>query len=206
MIDAVQAAQNRADSASKAARDLVAVATAKLDALSHQRAVLQKQIDNYTSMLASLSFNQRVAYQQAVTPSLNDAEAKALLARLASVPATNKAMIAVKFALAQVGKPYVYATAGPDTYDCSGLTMAAWRAAGVSLPHSSEEQFNMGTAVPLADIQPGDLLFYYGPPPGHVTIYVGGGLMVSAPEPGEDVKVVKVSDYANDYVGARRVG
>jgi len=120
--------------------------------------------------------------------------------------ANSRERTAANFALDQIGKPYVFATAGPGTYDCSGLTMASWAAAGVSLPHSSEEQFGYGSPVSVNALRPGDLLFYYGPPPGHVTIYVGMGEMVSAPEPGEDVKLVAVNDYSGDFVGARHIG
>ncbi len=95
------------------------------------------------------------------------------------------AQTAVNFALAQVGKPYVYAGSGPNVYDCSGLTMASWAAAGIKLPHNAAAQFAYGTHVApdVADLQPGDLIFMYHPI-GHVTIYIGNGLMVSAPATG----------------------
>ena len=206
VVKAMAQAKAAADAASKHAADLLKVATAKRDALAKQRVAVQKQVDQYTSMLATMSYSQRSAFQQTITPSLNNAEAQALIKSLVATPSTTKAIIAVKYALQQVGKPYVFGAAGPGAFDCSGLTMASWRQAGVSLPHSSEQQYNMGKSVSVSDLQPGDLLFFYGPPPGHVTIYVGGGLMVSAPEPGEDVLVAKLSNYMGDYVGARRVG
>jgi cell wall-associated NlpC family hydrolase len=109
----------------------------------------------------------------------------------------------VRFALAQVGKPYVWGAAGPNSYDCSGLTMASWAAAGVSLPHSSALQYGYGEHVSLSDLQPGDLIFMYNPI-GHVTIYIGHGMMVSAPQTGQDVMVVPVSEFASDIVGATR--
>jgi cell wall-associated NlpC family hydrolase len=118
---------------------------------------------------------------------------------------TAKGRIAVEFALAQVGKPYVFGAAGPDAYDCSGLTMAAWAAAGVSLPHSAADQYNYGTHVPLSDLSPGDLIFMYSPI-GHVTIYIGDGMMVSAPTEGENVSVVPVSSFSGDIVGATHLG
>ena len=93
---------------------------------------------------------------------------------------------ASQFALAQVGKPYVFGAAGPGAYDCSGLTMAAWRAAGVSLPHSAADQYNYGHHVSRDQLEPGDLIFFYQPI-GHVTIYIGNGMMVSAPTEGEPV-------------------
>jgi cell wall-associated NlpC family hydrolase len=205
VVRAMTQAKATADAANKRAADLLKTATAKRDALVKQRAVVQKQVDTYTSMLATMSFSQRSAFQQAQMPSVSNAEATALIQSLTATPATSKALIAVKYALHQVGKPYVFGTSGPSTFDCSGLTMASWAQAGVQLPHSSEQQYTMGKSVAVADLLPGDLLFFYGPPPGHVTIYVGGGLMVSAAEPGVGIVIAKLSDYSGSYVGARRV-
>ena len=115
------------------------------------------------------------------------------------------AQTAVNFAMAQLGKPYQWGASGPGSYDCSGLTMAAWRAAGVSLPHSAADQYNYGTHVSRSQLQPGDLLFFYQPI-GHVTIYIGGGKMVSAPTTGQNVKIVSLAYYNSDYVGATHLG
>jgi cell wall-associated NlpC family hydrolase len=98
-------------------------------------------------------------------------------------------MVAVTFALAQVGKPYVYATSGPATYDCSGLTAAAWGAAGVSLPHYSGAQYDQLPHVPLSAIQPGDLVFRGPGGSQHVEMYIGNGMVVTAPHTGDFVKV-----------------
>jgi cell wall-associated NlpC family hydrolase len=97
-----------------------------------------------------------------------------------SAPASSAAaQTAVDAARAQVGKPYEYGAAGPDSYDCSGLMQHAYRAAGIELPHSSRSQSEMGTPVERADLQPGDLVFFYEPV-SHVGIYVGDGQMVDA--------------------------
>jgi cell wall-associated NlpC family hydrolase len=97
-----------------------------------------------------------------------------------STPApTAAAQTAVDTARAQIGKPYEYGGAGPDSFDCSGLTQYAYRAAGLELPHSSRGQSDMGTPVARADLQPGDLVFFYEPI-SHVGIYVGDGQMVDA--------------------------
>ncbi len=117
---------------------------------------------------------------------------------------TAAAQAAVDFALAQVGKPYVWGSAGPGSYDCSGLTMASWRAGGVSLPHNAAAQYGYGTHVDEADLQPGDLIFFYHPI-GHVTIYIGNGLMVSAPTEGEPVKIATLAGSQSSYVGATRL-
>ena len=89
-------------------------------------------------------------------------------------------------ALAEHGKPYVWAAAGPNAFDCSGLVMYVFAQIGISLPHSSYAQVGMGSPVDLADLQPGDLVFFNGD--SHVGIYIGGGNMVHAPHTGDVVR------------------
>ncbi|MCK2216960.1 NlpC/P60 family protein [Actinomadura sp. ATCC 31491] len=112
-----------------------------------------------------------------------------------SGPASGSARTALRFAFAQVGKPYRYGGTGPGSYDCSGLTQAAWRAAGVRLPRTTYTQWSWGASrrVPLTALQPGDLLFSRGL--GHMGMYAGGGKMVHAPQTGDVVKVVNLDDY-----------
>ncbi|MGW1808029.1 NlpC/P60 family protein [Streptomyces sp. NPDC002078] len=98
-----------------------------------------------------------------------------------------KAEKAIAFARAQIGKPYVWGATGPDSYDCSGLTQAAWKAAGVSLPRTTYDQVNAGTTVSLADARPGDLIFFYDDI-SHVGVYIGNGMMIHAPKPGAYVR------------------
>ena len=118
-------------------------------------------------------------------------------------PPLATAAIAVQTAEAQIGKPYVWAGAGPDSFDCSGLTMFAWAAAGVRLPHNAAAQAAMlaPVAPDLADLQPGDLLFY-DTPIDHVTIYVGNAMMVEAAHSGVPVRMVPVR--TGQLVGAGR--
>ncbi|WP_409330675.1 C40 family peptidase [Trujillonella humicola] len=113
------------------------------------------------------------------------------------------AQVAVDTALAQRGDPYVWAAAGPDAFDCSGLTSYAYRAAGISLPHSSRMQSQMGTPVSRADLQPGDLVFFYSPV-SHVGMYIGNGQTVHASTYGQPVKVAPV-DSMPGYNSARRI-
>ncbi|HEY7873658.1 MAG TPA: NlpC/P60 family protein [Actinomycetota bacterium] len=120
-----------------------------------------------------------------------------------NVDSNSAAGIAVQTALDQVGDPYVWAAAGPDSFDCSGLTMYAWAAAGVSLPHSSAMQYSATTRVSTSSLEPGDLLFYYSPV-HHVAMYIGGGRMVEAPYSGLSVRVVPMR--TSDLVGAGRPG
>lgn len=147
-------------------------------------------------------------------------EAKALLDRLkaeereqilsrgglrapSEVPVSGRAAAAVHYALAQVGKAYVYGAAGPNAFDCSGLTMMSWAQAGVGLPHSSGAQFGSGPHVGTGDLRPGDLVFYYSPI-SHVGIYIGNGLIVHAANPGAGVRVAGV--FSMPYTGAVRPG
>lgn len=108
-----------------------------------------------------------------------------------TAPAPNaRAAAAVAYAESKVGDPYSYGAAGPNTFDCSGLTMAAWARAGVSLPHNAAAQAAMLAAVSVSQLEPGDLVFYSydGGAIAHVAVYVGNGLVVHAPRPGEDVQ------------------
>ena len=114
---------------------------------------------------------------------------------------SSHAAIAVQTAEAQINKPYVYAGAGPDVFDCSGLTMYAWAAAGVSLPHNALAQYDSLPHVPMDSLQPGDLVFY-GSPIHHVGLFVGNGTMVEAPYTGVDVRYHSI--YRPDFAGAAR--
>ncbi|MEV6760431.1 NlpC/P60 family protein [Streptomyces sp. NPDC051105] len=98
-----------------------------------------------------------------------------------------KAMKALAFARAQIGRPCVWGATGPESYDCSSLTQAAWRAAGVSLPRSAPDQTFAGTPVTLAAIEPGDLVFFFDND-SHVGVYAGNGMMVHAPSPGASIR------------------
>ncbi|MFG3184755.1 C40 family peptidase [Streptomyces nigra] len=98
-----------------------------------------------------------------------------------------KAQKALSFARTQIGKPYVWGATGPDSYDCSGLTQAAWKAAGVDIPRVTYDQVNAGTTVPVSSAQPGDLVFFYDDIT-HVGLYIGNGMMIHAPKPGTYVR------------------
>ncbi|KOG25351.1 C40 family peptidase [Streptomyces viridochromogenes] len=98
-----------------------------------------------------------------------------------------KAEKALAFARSQIGKPYVWGATGPDSYDCSGLTQGAWKAAGVDIPRVTYDQVNAGTTVPLSSAQPGDLVFFYDDVT-HVGLYIGNGMMIHAPKPGAYVR------------------
>ncbi|MFK0210077.1 NlpC/P60 family protein [Streptomyces sp. NPDC090298] len=122
----------------------------------------------------------------------------------ASVNAPNsRAAAAISFARAQLGKPYVWGATGPSAYDCSGLTQAAWRAAGVTLPRTTYTQINAGQRVPRSQLAPGDLVFFYSGI-SHVGLYIGGGQMIHAPRPGAPVRVAPIDEMP--FAGATRIG
>ncbi len=221
-----------ADRATHTAETLLGQAKATQAKVAKTRQEVQASIGTYQSTLAKLNAEQQAAYaarntasaqqvdqlrQQTATatpaPARAAASAPARSSSASAAPAptapvqaaSGSAQAAVSFALAQIGKPYVFGAAGPGSYDCSGLTSAAWRAGGVSLPHSAAGQYGYGTHVSVSQLQPGDLLFYYSPI-GHVTMYVGNGMMVTAPETGELVKVQSISAMMSSFVGATHIG
>jgi cell wall-associated NlpC family hydrolase len=109
--------------------------------------------------------------------------------------------IALRAALTRIGDPYVWAAAGPSEFDCSGLVVWAFAQEGISLPHYTGDLWNLGVHVSEADLQPGDLVFFFGE--DHVGIYIGDGLMVDAPAPGQDVMVQAIA--VDPYSGAVRI-
>ncbi|HEY6597615.1 MAG TPA: C40 family peptidase [Asanoa sp.] len=108
-----------------------------------------------------------------------------------TVPAVSgNAGVAVRYAYGAIGKPYAWAAEGPDSYDCSGLTLASWRAAGKSLPHNAAMQWDVVSHISRSSLRPGDLVFYSGL--GHVAIYVGNSQVIHAPTFGETVRLASV--------------
>ncbi len=111
---------------------------------------------------------------------------------------TSGAQAAIEYARAQIGKPYQWAAAGPDRFDCSGLTMRAWQAGGVSLPHWSVAQYSQSLKVPTSQARPGDLVFFGSDPTDagsiyHVALYIGDGQMIEAPYTGANVRISSVN-------------
>ncbi|MFI9354654.1 C40 family peptidase [Streptomyces lydicus] len=116
---------------------------------------------------------------------------------------STKAEQALAFARAQIGKPYVWGATGPSSYDCSGLTQAAWKAAGVDLPRTTWDQVKVGQRVATSNLQPGDLVFFFDDI-SHVGMYIGGGKMIHAPHPGANVR--EESIYYMPIYGSVRPG
>jgi cell wall-associated NlpC family hydrolase len=121
-------------------------------------------------------------------------------------------VVAISYALAQLGKPYIWGGVGPAGFDCSGLVMMAYQAAGISLPRTTFQQVFLGTPVySFSQLEPGDLIFTPGSDgtatdPGHVGMYIGSGLVVSAPETGDPVMITPLSGYWREQaVAIRRI-
>ena len=190
--------------AQAAAVDAATQAQATYDKVAAQQADLQKQVAEYQAVYDRLSAQERQAVVDAHGDRASRSADRETAAASGPVVANSEAaQVAVAVAMAQRGKPYVWAAAGPGSFDCSGLTAFAYKAAGIDLPHSSAQQSRMGQAVARADLQPGDLVFFYSPV-SHVGIYIGNGQMVHAPTSGDVVKVASV-DSMGGYAGGRRI-
>ncbi|MEB8336729.1 C40 family peptidase [Streptomyces endophyticus] len=113
-----------------------------------------------------------------------------------------RAKAAISFAYGALGSPYVWGATGPSAFDCSGLTQAAYKAAGVSLPRTTYSQIDAGPRIPKSQLQPGDLVFFYSSI-SHVGLYIGGGKMIHAPNPSAPVRVAPIDEMP--FAGATRV-
>jgi cell wall-associated NlpC family hydrolase len=187
-----------AATAKAAADQATAEAQAAVDSIAEQQADLEEKIEDYQAQYAALT-----APQQEEVSRAHGGDAVAVMAPSGVVAPSQAAQVAVDTALAQVGDAYVWGAAGPDAFDCSGLTQYAYSAAGVSLPHSSRSQAGMGQAVSRDQLQPGDLLFYYSPT-SHVAMYIGNGQMVHASTSSKPVQVVSFNSMSG-FTHARRI-
>jgi peptidoglycan DL-endopeptidase CwlO len=164
---------------------------AEVDRLAAKKAEVQRAADKTRALLARMRAADR--------PSAPSAPSSPV----APPPSgggggSGSAAAVVAYARAQVGKPYCYGGSGPGCFDCSGLTMMAWQQAGVSLPHSSASQYNVGRRISAGELQPGDLIFYYSPI-SHVSVYIGGGQRISATHTGDYVRVQSLGSSIVGY-------
>ncbi|MFJ2092430.1 C40 family peptidase [Streptomyces sp. NPDC087901] len=167
------------------------------------RDTVQSRLKQVEVLLATLSADQLAALSRLEQDSMDKAQ-DALVASgaLSSFrPATAEGGEAVRYAIEQIGKPYVWGAEGPGSFDCSGLTSQAWASAGRTIPRTSQEQWQQLRKVPLNALRPGDLVVYF-PKATHVALYIGNGLVVQAPRPGSLVKVSPVA--SNPLLGAVR--
>lgn len=212
--NARQAAQWAADEYASAVEE----SQGRLEEMSRDRAEIERLLDEQEALYQELEADydsfiaaQRAAAERAAADTAPDGDASAPPGAdggSGSVPPPNASMaqIAVQAAYSVVGTPYVWGSSDPSVgLDCSGVTVYAWRQAGVSLPHSSEAQYSSYPRIPLSAVQPGDLVYYgnYGP---HIAIYVGGGMIIhaSSPAPGGQTRVDSMYGYDEPW-GAVRV-
>jgi len=194
LVAEVEVAQTAAEQAQAAADQAAATAQAGLDQLQAQKAEAQARADQYEADFARLSAEEQAAVTTAVA-------GRSIQAPRDLPMPPGAAGAAISTALAQVGDRYQHAATGPDAFDCSGLTMYAYAAAGISLPHSSRAQSQLCTQVSRGELQAGDLVFFYSPI-SHVGLYIGNGMMVHARTYGSPVAVTSV-DQSGFRFGVR---
>jgi len=199
-----QAAQQRLNATTMTVNDKLALVIAAEKKFKAQSAIAQAKLAQAEALLSKLTKaeRERLAKLAAEQEDADQATSQAAARALSGI--SGRAGTAIKYALKQIGDRYVFGSAGLVTWDCSGLTLRAYQAAGVSLPHSSAAQARLGKSVSLKTLKPGDLVFF-GRPISHVGIYVGGGKMVHAPRSGSRVKIAPLSTMGRKpLVGARR--
>jgi len=187
-----------------AAANVAARRRAALAILDQQQALLARVRGELSSLVQADQQRRAAADQRRAATLIASRQARSASSGgdvVTGVPSSSGAAAAVDMARQQIGKPYEYGAAGPDSFDCSGLTLYSWRAGGVSLPHSAGAQYGATTHIPLSDLEPGDLVFY-GSPIHHVGIYVGSGTMIEASHAGVPVRYAGI--YRSDLVGAGR--
>lgn len=177
----------------------------KKQAIENQISAKQKELNKARQELRQLE-QQEEARNAALRARLANLVRPAAAAsiKIPSIPASGRGALVVKFAFQELGKPYVWAAAGPNSFDCSGLTMYVYAKVGVSLPHSAEAQYSIGQRIDRGSLQPGDLVFFSsgGGYISHVGIYIGNNSYISAPRTGDVVKVQSMN--RRGYVGASR--
>lgn len=173
--------------------------------LEKQQNSIKNEVDEQSKQQKALSDKQQEINEALVKYDQSQAGGSAGTTRLTyDGKGQGLAALALRYAYAQQGKPYVLGAAGPTTFDCSGLTMAAWAQAGISMSHSAEMQYVQLPHVSLDSIQPGDLVFY-GHPIHHVAIYIGGGKVLHAPTPGAVVRTASIENAGSEPpMGAAR--
>jgi cell wall-associated NlpC family hydrolase len=198
-----QSATQKLNATSLTVADRLAQVKVLQKKLAQQSAVAQEKLKKAEAILAKLKKEDRerlakLAQQQ------EDADQADSLAQAKSLGGiSGRAGLAIKFAFKQIGDRYIFGADGMLYWDCSGLTMRAYQAAGVNLPHSSAAQSRMGKSIPFNQKKPGDLLFF-GRPVSHVGIYIGGGKMVHAPRSGSRVKIADASSLGSKRLVAVR--
>lgn len=170
-------------------------------ALRKHKATVRTKLAEARELLARLSPADRAAYD-ASEGGRGGAHADRGAPRGSAQAPNARAAAAVAFAYTALGKPYVWGATGPSSFDCSGLTQAAYRSAGVSLPRTTYTQIEAGRRVPRSELAPGDLVFFYSGI-SHVGLYIGNGQIIHAPRPGAPVRIAPIDQMP--FAGATRV-
>jgi cell wall-associated NlpC family hydrolase len=200
-----QAAKQKLTATSLTVNDKLALVKATQKKLAAQSAQATAKLAEAESLLAQLKKEDRERLARLAQEQEDADQASSLAAAKSASGVSGRAGKALQFALKQIGDKYVFGADGMTYWDCSGLTMRAYQAAGVSLPHSSRAQYGYGKSIKRANLMPGDLVFF-GRPISHVGIYLGGGKMVHAPRSGSRVKVASASSLGRKpFIGARRL-
>ncbi|MET9683340.1 C40 family peptidase [Streptomyces coeruleorubidus] len=191
MLSSLQAKQHElAQTRAEAARKLSEAEKARMR-LGGKKEEIQGKLREARRLLNTLTAEQR-AQLEAKEAAADEAAGTSDSAATYNGPTSGRARTAIEFAYAQLGKPYGWGSTGPDSYDCSGLTGAAWRAAGVSLPRTVQEQYSAGRKVAKSDLQPGDIIYWYNSSQ-HNGIYIGDGKAIHAPRTGKNIEVTPLS-------------
>jgi peptidoglycan DL-endopeptidase CwlO len=183
--------------------DLAAVErkqAAILDQMAERKAEIEQLVAQTEQTLAQLRAAERRRAAAANRPTTAPSADRSIPTPPPKAVSGNVGAV-IRYAYAQLGKPYQWGATGPGSFDCSGLTMMAWAQAGVSLPHSSGAQIGIGRRVTQSELQPGDLIFRYSPI-SHVSLYVGNGQQISATHTGSTVKLQ--SAFQGEIVGFSR--
>ncbi|MFE3519009.1 NlpC/P60 family protein [Streptomyces sp. NPDC059166] len=203
VVDRLAGAERHAEDLAARARTAQGRQRALAARRKEQRDTVESRMKGIEAMLASLSPEQIAALSALERRNVGKAQdTLAASGALSSVRLPSPAgSEAVRFAIEQIGKPYVWGAEGPDSFDCSGLTSQAWSDAGRTIPRTSQEQWRQLTRVPIGSLRPGDLVVYF-PGATHVALYIGDGLVIQAPRPGATVKVSPLA--SNPLLGAVR--
>jgi peptidoglycan DL-endopeptidase CwlO len=172
-----------------------------LNQMTDRKARIEQLVAQTEQMLAQLRAAERRRAAAANRPATTTPPARTTSPTPPPKGVSGNVAAVVRYAYAQLGKPYRWGATGPDAFDCSGFTMMAWAQAGVSLPHSSRAQIGIGRQVTKAELQPGDLIFRYSPI-SHVSLYVGNGQQIAATHTGSTVKLQ--SAWQGEIVGFSR--
>ena len=199
-------AKQRLEATSITVEQKVTIVAATEARYRKQAALAQSKLKQAEALLKKLRKEDRARLEALNKKEQDATQRKSLAAARGANSVSGRSGIALRYAIQQIGDSYVFGAAGPTRWDCSGLTMRAFQAAGVSLPHSSRLQFNRGKSVARSALKAGDLVFF-GRPISHVGIYLGGSRMVHAPRPGARVQVATFGSWfgRKPYVGARRL-